>query len=87
MSSAAKEILIKSVAQALPTYIMSVFKLYLGMCLPRKYYQRLLVGSGELQAKGSSVAWKTDLEKVLLWVRIQRQGYSIMHCWQDRFGG
>jgi len=32
LSSAAKEILIKSVAQALLTYIMSVFKLPLGLC-------------------------------------------------------
>ena len=32
MSSAAKEILIKSVAQALPTYIMGVFKVPLGLC-------------------------------------------------------
>lgn len=32
MSAAAKEVLIKFVGEALPTYIMSVFKLPLGLC-------------------------------------------------------
>jgi hypothetical protein len=31
-SQAAKEILIKSIAQAIPVYVMSVFKLPLGLC-------------------------------------------------------
>lgn len=32
MSSAAKEILIKSITQSIPTYVMSVFKLPFSVC-------------------------------------------------------
>jgi hypothetical protein len=40
LSQVAKEVLIKSVAQALPTYVMSVFKLHLGLCDSLKKHTR-----------------------------------------------
>jgi hypothetical protein len=58
MSVAAKEILIKPVAQALPTYTMSVFKLPLGICdeltrITREFWWGVENG----KRKTTSVAW------------------------------
>jgi hypothetical protein len=44
MSQAAKEVLIKLVAQALPTYMMSLFKLPLGLCDSLEKQKSILVG-------------------------------------------
>lgn len=59
MSAAAKEILIKSVAQALPTYIMSVFKLPLGVCDDlTKIIREFWWGMENGKRKAAWVAWK-----------------------------
>ena len=58
LSAAAKEVLVKSVAQALPTYTMSVFRLPRGLCdhltsVTRKFWW----GSKEGKQKTAWVAW------------------------------
>lgn len=59
MSAGAKEVLIKSVAQALPTYIISVFHLSASVCngLPRGI-QNYWWGATEGQRKTHWIAWK-----------------------------
>ncbi|KAG2622145.1 hypothetical protein PVAP13_3NG281941 [Panicum virgatum] len=64
MSSAAKEILIKSVAQALPTYIMGVFKLPLGRCddltsIIRNFWW----GTKHGRQKTAWTAWEAMIQK------------------------
>jgi hypothetical protein len=64
MSSAAKEVLIKSVAQALPTYIMGVFKLPLGMCddltsIIRNFWWGVENG----KRKTAWIAWEEMIQK------------------------
>jgi hypothetical protein len=64
MSAAAKEVLIKAVAQALPTYIMSVFKLPPGLCddlssIIRKFWWGVENG----KRKMAWVAWKDMILK------------------------
>jgi hypothetical protein len=58
MTIAAKEVLIKSVAQAIPTYVMGVFKLPAGMCddmtqIIRKFWW----GEEDGERKVHSIAW------------------------------
>jgi hypothetical protein len=52
-SQAAKEVLIKAIAQAIPVYVMSVFKLPFGLCdeltkIIRRYWWVLKTGKGKL---------------------------------------
>jgi len=74
MSSGAKEVLIKSVAQALPTYIMSVFQLPLALCdsmtsIIREFWW----GTENGKRKMAWAAWDTLVQKkVLWWARLQR---------------
>ena len=64
MSSAAKEILIKSVAQALPTYIMGVFKIPFGLCddltsIIRNFWW----GAEDGRRKTAWIAWEEMVQK------------------------
>jgi hypothetical protein len=47
LSQVAKEILIKVVAQALPTYIMSVFKIPFGICDTLEKHTRAFLWGGK----------------------------------------
>ena len=59
VSLAGKEVLIKSVAQALPTYIMSVFKLPKGLCDDLMRMIRLYWwGAEEGKRKTQWISWK-----------------------------
>jgi hypothetical protein len=57
-SQAAKEVLIKSIAQAIPVYVMSVFKLPLGLCDElTKMIRRYWWGAENGRRKTQWVAW------------------------------
>jgi hypothetical protein len=59
MSAAAKEILIKAVAQSIPTYIMSVFNLPLGLCDDlQSVIRQFWWGVENGKRKMAWVAWK-----------------------------
>lgn len=52
MSQAAKEVNIKAVVQALPTYVMGVFKLNIGFC--EKYEKTIRDFCGEIKMISAS---------------------------------
>jgi hypothetical protein len=57
-SQAAKEVLIKAIAQAIPLYVMSVFKLPLGLCDElTKMIRRYWWGAENGKRKTHWVAW------------------------------
>lgn len=58
-SAAANEVLIKAVAQAIPTYTMSVFKLLpLGICDELTRITREFWWGGEKGKRKTAIAWK-----------------------------
>jgi hypothetical protein len=60
LSQVAKEVLIKAVAQALPTYAMSVFKLPFGLCDSlEKHMRAFWWGSEQGRRKVQWIPWKT----------------------------
>lgn len=60
LSSAAKETLIKSVVQAIPTYVMSVFKLPLTMCDDlMKHIRAFWWGADKGRRKVQWIPWET----------------------------
>jgi hypothetical protein len=88
MSLAAKEVLIKVVAQSIPTYIMNVFKLPLGLCddlssIIRQFWWDVENGGRKM----AWIAWKDMISKKCCGV----WGSKIFSCltklcWQGKHG-
>jgi hypothetical protein len=87
-SQAAKEVLIKSIAQSIPVYVISVLKLPLGLCDGlTKMIRRYCWGAENGKRKTHSMAWD-------IMVKPNRMGvlasgtciYLIKHCWPAKRG-
>jgi hypothetical protein len=67
-----KEVLIKEVAQALRTYIMSMFKIPFGLCDSTEAHSFLLVGISKRQTKDAVDSMGSyDKTEELWWTRFQ----------------
>jgi hypothetical protein len=89
LSSGAKEVLIKSIAQAIPTYMMSVFQLSASLCEDlertiRKYWW----GEDGDQRRTHWLAWEkfTRCKAEEDWV-LEISKSLTRHCWPDKHGG
>jgi hypothetical protein len=81
MSSGAKEVMIKSVAQAIPTYTMSVFKLPAGCDELEQMVSNFWLGDEPSHRKVYWIAWDNLLyQKDIIW-RIGSG--SKVQIWQD----
>jgi hypothetical protein len=88
LSQGGKEVLIKSVALAIPTFSMSCFKLPRGLC---QYLDSVIRsfwwGSKDGKRKVAWVSWDV-LTMPSTWVAWDSKiwSYSIYHFWQNRHG-
>jgi hypothetical protein len=93
MSQAAKEVLIKSIAQALPVYVMGVFKLPVGLCDElTKIIRQFWWGGGGGQRKenvkptGSRGTSCLD-QRIMVALGLETCDFLIRHCLPDKLGG
>ncbi|XP_074314331.1 uncharacterized protein LOC141649543 [Silene latifolia] len=74
LSKAGREVLIKAVANSLPTYVMSVFKIPATFCnVLRSMVSRFWWGHGE--GKRGKQAWRLVADPECLWARVMKAKY------------
>jgi hypothetical protein len=89
LSAAAKELLIKAIAQAIPTYTMSIFHLSASFCEELAHgVRRYWWGEDDDNRRTHWIAWKSSTNAS------QEEGwgsgisrYSIRIYWQSKHGG
>lgn len=87
-SSAGKEVLIKSVAQAVPVFSMSCSKQRRGLCEHlNKLIRRFWWGSKASKRKPAWVSWKDMIQPKFLEVRVSETlSFLAWHFWLSKHG-